>query len=313
MFEIAIRPARNEDLAAWLDLVNESFLRCPGAEPWTLRAAWSRTMVGDFPPGDLLIADLGGIPVGAVGVRCVGECGVVAHLAVLQGMRRQGVGTLLLERAVEELTSRGVPRLLAACWPVEAYLNFFQKHGFAPVRRHPKLAWDLRHVPARAAPAGLAIRDATPEDLAALPEILATCALPEWAWRFESGAAAGGAWQEWVDTARRDGHPHRVLVAVLDGRPVGAAAPAVDPGHVEDSGNREGILACGVCVIPGARRQGIGTTLLAAGLAALREWGMEWGSVWSCAPLDGPAAEASFYAASGAQVLREWLALERAV
>ena len=90
------------------------------------------------PVGDVIVAELRGIPVGYVKLRsAVAEDGSVADvsisgIAVDPGYQRQGIGSLLLAEAVDEARRRGAVRLsLHVLGTNEPAIGLYSSHGFA--------------------------------------------------------------------------------------------------------------------------------------------------------------------------------------
>lgn len=309
MFEIEIRPLTPETTDDWINLLNEAQIRCPGYIPVTSNSVRAWPMSGGFSPKETLMASLGGLPIGAVSFSLEGTRGILSHFVVLQGFRRQGIGSQLLESCLQELVERGAEQVLAICWAFEPYARFFAKLGFFPVTRYLKIVWDLTESPP-SKPQG-EIREASLEDLHLLVDLCTRTYLPEWIWLWPSEESLKASVQNLFSAAFSRPEQRRFLVAVREGNPVGVTCPWVDKSFTMETGIQEGMLALGVGVLPEYRRQGIGTALLQGAFDHLRAWGMKYASVWTAAPLDVDSPALSFYRANGGTVTIEWMVLAR--
>ncbi|RBY76396.1 GNAT family N-acetyltransferase [Geodermatophilus sp. TF02-6] len=112
---------------------------------WRSAQATAVAEVCRAPGNDVWVADLDGEPVGFVAVRWTEEgatpVGEVEMIAVAPGSQRSGIGSLLLDRAVAEMTARGVPLAVIGTGgdpghaPARA---LYERHGFTglPLMRY---------------------------------------------------------------------------------------------------------------------------------------------------------------------------------
>jgi ribosomal protein S18 acetylase RimI-like enzyme len=102
-----LRPAQPEDIAAVLTLWREA------AEPSSTDDAAAVTVLLEHEPGALIIAESSGQIVGSVIAAWDGWRGTIYRLAVAPSHRRSGLGTRLLQAAVDRISARGARRLQA--------------------------------------------------------------------------------------------------------------------------------------------------------------------------------------------------------
>jgi amino-acid N-acetyltransferase len=83
--------------------------------------------------GTFLVAELGGSPVGVVGLEPCGDTtGLLRSLAVAAELRGQGVGTGLCDRMLADARRTGIERLYLLTTTAE---RFFARLGFVPIDR----------------------------------------------------------------------------------------------------------------------------------------------------------------------------------
>jgi ribosomal protein S18 acetylase RimI-like enzyme len=102
-----LRPAQPEDIAAVLTLWRDS------AEPSSTDDVAAVTALLEHEPGALIIAESSGQIVGSVIAAWDGWRGTIYRLAVAPSHRRSGLGTRLLQAAVDRISARGARRLQA--------------------------------------------------------------------------------------------------------------------------------------------------------------------------------------------------------
>jgi len=125
---------RDDEARLALDL-----LRDPTAQPSLSLLAYDNAR----PVGHILFTDLS-----LHGSACSVACAILAPLAVVPGLQRQGLGRALIERGVAALTARGVGLLFVLGDP-----DYYTGRGFspasprglqAPYRIEPDEAWMVR-------------------------------------------------------------------------------------------------------------------------------------------------------------------------
>ena len=102
-----LRPAQFEDIATVLTLWRES------AEPSSTDDAAALTGLLEHDPGALILAESSGQIVGSVIAAWDGWRGTIYRLAVAPSHRRSGLGTRLLQAAVQRMSAQGARRLHA--------------------------------------------------------------------------------------------------------------------------------------------------------------------------------------------------------
>lgn len=123
-----VRRARPADLPAVLGLERSSF-----TVPWTDRAF---RMVMVRPDASLLVADRAEEVVGHAALWMQGREAELGDLAVAAAHRRRGIGTALLEAAVEDARKRGADRIyLLVRESNEAARELYRSAGFRRVGR----------------------------------------------------------------------------------------------------------------------------------------------------------------------------------
>lgn len=101
--------------------------------------AWSRSQCAGILPLTgvaLTIArEPGGEPLGFALARTVADESELLLLAVAQGAQGRGIGSMLLERFVEDGRNGGLGRLHLEVRDGSRAVEFYRRHGFAPVGR----------------------------------------------------------------------------------------------------------------------------------------------------------------------------------
>ena len=86
----------------------------------------------DRNPQTCLCAEEDGVMLGVIMAGNDGRCGYIYHTAVLPEYRGRGIGTILVERAVEELAILGLSKVALSVFEGnEAGNAFWEKCGFA--------------------------------------------------------------------------------------------------------------------------------------------------------------------------------------
>ncbi|WNM42440.1 GNAT family N-acetyltransferase [Micromonospora halotolerans] len=147
MTEDLIRPARPEDAPGVVALRTV-------VHPYLVRGVEStRRMIAQPPPGEdwaAWVAEADGQVVGWVSAyrnsaTSAANVGEVSTLHVHPAHRLRGLGTALLEAALDHLRLLGAKRLLT--WSQPESLPFARRHGFTPSRELRYSALDLRPAP----------------------------------------------------------------------------------------------------------------------------------------------------------------------
>ena len=125
---IVLRPAREADLEAVLDIEQASF-----ADPWS-RSAFVELL--DDPRVAFLIAEAGGLVRGYVVAWFVLDEGEIGNLAVHAEVRRQGVGAQLLDGAIAAVRTARVEALYLEVRDSNAAARaLYASRGFVEVGR----------------------------------------------------------------------------------------------------------------------------------------------------------------------------------
>ena len=142
---IALRPAREADLDAVLDIEQASF-----ADPWS-RSAFVELL--DDPRVAFLVADAGGAVRGYVVAWFVLDEGEIGNLAVHAEARRQGVGAQLLDGAIAAVRAARVEALYLEVRDSNAAARaLYASRGFVEVGRRRELLSPAEGRRARASP-----------------------------------------------------------------------------------------------------------------------------------------------------------------
>ena len=101
----------------------------PEAARWGLAAY--KALLSNPAAGSVLVAEREGEVAGFVCYRVVGPEAELLNLAVLPPLRRQGVGSQLLERALQQASEKGAARIFLEVRGANlAALRLYQRHGF---------------------------------------------------------------------------------------------------------------------------------------------------------------------------------------
>jgi len=306
-----VRPLAKEAGPAWLSLMNSGLRDCPGFEP-LVDLDYQRMWGGDRArTGLTLAAEREGELVGAVSLIFGKRRGRLRDLVVRQDARRGGVGTALVEAALDCFRERGLRLVEAQDWDAPPYRAFYAALGFRPVRRYLLLRWNLT-IPLPVLPVNHEViaRPAVLTDLEEIADLYARMYSPYWDWSREGTLEE--VREEYRDTFDRrlsaEESDRVFLVAVLKSRLVGGITARIDQ---EYNWARRVALGSlnpgGVGVLPAYRRRGIGSRLLAEALALLRERGMRQAAVWTFSYLKSDAPAVILYRRAGATVARRSL------
>ncbi|MCK4450199.1 MAG: GNAT family N-acetyltransferase [Anaerolineae bacterium] len=310
---------------AWLSLMNSGLRDCPGFEPLVdldYQRMWGG---GRARTGLTLAAEREGELVGAVSLILGTRRDRLRDLVVRPDARRCGVGTALVEAALDRFRSRGLHPSTGSgqClaegqdWDAPSYRAFYEALGFHPVRRYLFLRWDLT-APLPALPLNheVVVRQATLADLEEMSDLYARMYSPYWDWS-RDGTLEEVREKYHARFAQRlsERENDRVyLVAVLEGRLVAGITARIDQEYNRAKGVALGSLnPGGVGVLPAYRRRGIGSRLLAECLSLLRERGMRHATVWTFSYLESEAPAVVLYRRGGATVARRSLGWEKAL
>jgi len=312
---LQVGPLEAEAGSAWVRLMNSSLQDCPSFEPLInldYQRLWGRDRAE---AGLTLAARRGEELLGAVCLIFGSHRGRLRDLVVRPDARRRGVGTALIETALDGFCRRGQPLAEAQDWDVPSYRAFYESLGFRPARRYLLLRWDLT-APLPVLPVNheVTVRRATLANLEEIADLYARMYSPHWDWSREGTV-------EEVREEYRARFAHRLsqeqsdrvyLVAVLEGQLVGGITARVDQAYDQHTGVRLGSLnPGGVGVLPAYRRRGIGSRLLAEALALLRERGMRHATVWTFSYLESQAPAVALYQRAGATVACRKLGWEK--
>lgn len=300
---------------AWLSLVNDSLQDCPGFEP-LIDLDYQRLWSGDRAGGGLtLAAERGGELVGAVSLISGSHRGRLRDLIVRAEARRSGVGTALIEAALDRFDKEGQHLAEAQDWDAPPYRAFYEARGFRPARRYLLLRWDLT-TPLPALPVNheVTVRRATPADVEEIADLYARMYSPYWDWsRHDTLEEVREKYRARFAQRLGEKESDRVyLVAVLDGRLVGGITARIDREYNQAKGIAQGSLnPGGVGVLSAYRQRGIGSRLLVEGLSLLRNCGMCQATVWTFSYLAGETPAVALYQQTGATVACRKLGWEK--
>jgi mycothiol synthase len=318
---LQVGPLDAKSSSAWVQLMNSGLGDCPGFEPLT-ELDHQRLWSGDRASSGLTLAAARGEELlGSVCLIFGKHRSRLRDLVVRPDARRRGVGTALIEAALDRLRQRGLhpstgPGLTEAQdWDVPSYRAFYEAMGFRPARRYLLLRWHLT-APLPALPVNheVTVRQATLHDLERIVDLYARMYSPYWNWSREATV-------EHVREEYRARFAHRLsqeqgdrvyLVAVLAGELVGGITARVNRAYNQLKGMALGSLnPGGVGVLPAYRHRGIGSRLLTEALALLREHGMRQATVWTFSYLESHTPAVALYRRAGATVARRKLGWEK--
>jgi ribosomal-protein-alanine N-acetyltransferase len=129
-----IRAAVASDADAVTALEDE----CQGADAWS---AWlvRDGIAGGLPTIRYLVAEVGGRVVGYAVASFAGDIAELQRIGVVDGARRCGVATALLDEVVAEAPGTGADRLLLEVREDNAgALAFYANRGFVEIDRRPR-------------------------------------------------------------------------------------------------------------------------------------------------------------------------------
>lgn len=112
---------------------------------------WASTIQEDFEgflqydPNGCFVAEMGGERIGVCIAINYGASGFIGNLIVIEEMRRRGIGTRLLEHAVEYLRSCGTQNVLLDGVP--AAISLYERAGFRKICRSLRFAGQMRGQP----------------------------------------------------------------------------------------------------------------------------------------------------------------------
>jgi GNAT superfamily N-acetyltransferase len=318
---LLVRPLDAEAGSAWVRLMNSGLEDCPGFEP-LIELDHQRLWGGDQARTGLTLAARHGEDLlGAVSLIQGKHQSRLRDLVVRPDVRRCGVGTALIELALDCLRQRGLPPSTgpglaeAQDWDVPSYRAFYKALGFRPARRYLLLHWDLT-APPPSLPVNheVTVRQATLQDLGKIADLYAHMYSPYWNWSREGTVEdVREEYRTRFAYRLRQEHSDRVyLIAVLAGELVGGITARIDQAYNQYRGVALGSLnPGGVGVLPAHRRRGIGARLLAEALALLRERGMRQATVWTFSYLEHQPPAVALYQRAGATVARRKLGWEK--
>jgi GNAT superfamily N-acetyltransferase len=293
--------------------MNRSLRDCPGFEP-LVNLDCQQTWSGDR-TGLTLATERGGELIGAVSLAFDRRGGRLRDLAVRTDAQRCGIGTVLIEAALNRFRKQGLRLAEAQDWDAPSYQAFYEALGFRPMRRYLRLCWDLvAPLPALPVNHEATVRQAALADVEEIADLYARMYSPYWDWS-RSGTPEEEREKYRARFAERfceKESDRAYLVAVLDGRLVGGITARIDQAYNRAKGVALGSLnPGGVGVLPAYRRRGVGSRLLAEALALFRERGLRQAAVWTFSYLEGEAPAVVFYRRSGATVARRKLGWEK--
>jgi hypothetical protein len=161
---MTIRTFMPGDETAQVGIYNEAAAELPKFKPATLDEIRRRCLSPEFDPSGRLFGVAGNRPVAYLNVHTSGRIG---YPWCRKG--HEGFAERLLEHALELLRQRRMPCAWTAYrseWGPQR--DFFQTHGFRPVREIINYVMDMVEMPTPAAKVGIAISPLTLEDLPSL-------------------------------------------------------------------------------------------------------------------------------------------------
>lgn len=314
---LVVRSYREGDEDNWLHIVNESLKACPGYKPRVLFDFLRWKNSGHFDEKGLFFAQLGETIVGTIAAvplkYLAKKKGRITDLAVLPAHQRKGVGSALLEAGLSYLKEVGMKEAVAWSWNFSAFLDFYEKHGFQPVRRHLAICWDLtKPLPKLVVNREVDVKGATMADIEVLAELASKAYLPYWDWWYEDYGGAERVrayWRERVKNELEEGYAY--FIAYARDKPVGFSAAQIDRELIKGKGVKMGTLWGGVAVLPEHRRRHIGSRLLREALTFLKGKGMEKAMVGTFSYLDSHTPAVNLYLKSGGVITREFVSLRK--
>jgi GNAT superfamily N-acetyltransferase len=315
--KLVVRSYREGDENVWLHIVNKSLGACPGYEPRVLSDFMRWKNSGHFDEKGLFFAQFGETIVGtiaAVPLKYLAKRkGRITDLAVLPAYQRKGVGGVLLNAGLSYLKRVGMKEATAWSWNVPAFLDFYEKHGFQPVRRQLAIYWDLtKPLPKLVVNREVNVREATMADIEVLAELASKAYLPYWDWWYEDYGGVEKVRAHWRERVKSElGKGYAYFIAYAEEKPVGFSAAQVDTKLIEEKGVKLGTLWAGVAVLPEHRRRHVGSRLLREALTFLKRKGMEKAMVGTFSYLNSYTPAVNLYLKSGGTITREYVSLRK--
>ena len=314
---LVVRSYREGDEDIWLHIVNESFKACPRYEPRVLSdfLRWKNSPY--FDEKGLFFAQVDEAIVGTIAAMSLKylakKKGRITDLAVLPPYQRKGIGSTLLEAGLNYLKRVGIKEVEAWCWNFPAYLNFYKKHGFKPVRRHLAIYWDLtKPLPKLIVNREVDVKKATMADIEVLAELASKAYLPYWDWWYEDYGGTEKVRENWKKRVKDElERGYAYFIAYIEGKPVGFSAAQINKKLIEGKGVRLGTLWAGVAVLPEYRRKRIGSRLLREALTFLKKKGMEKAMVGTFSYLHSHTPAVNLYLKSGGTITQEFVSMKK--
>jgi GNAT superfamily N-acetyltransferase len=259
--------------------------------------SWPVLPAGIGQLGEGLVAQAGPIPVGFV---AFDRAGSIPLILVQPGCQRRGIGTALLEAALQQLRAGTAASVTAGSggagyiWPgvprdLPAAVAFFASRGWRHTHDTLDLVTDLAGYRAPPGAAGRAVRTGVTIALAAPGDLAAVRA-------FE--AAEFPSWAPWFAAAR----PEQVLLARASSGAIAGTllleGPGADTVLAPVLGPAAGTIGC-VGVAPPLHGQGIGTALVVRASELLSQAGVRTCHI-------GWTTRESFYRRGGYQPWRRY-------
>lgn len=314
---LVVRSYREDDEDVWVHIVNESLMACPGYEPRVLSDFLRWKNSNRFDEKGLFFAQFGDVVVGTIAAvplkYLAKKRGRITDLAVLPAHQRKGVGSALLEAGLRYLKRVGMKEAAAWSWNFPAFLDFYEKHGFQPARRHLAIYWDFtRPLPKLVVNRKVDVKEATVADIEVLAELASKAYLPYWDWWYEDYGGAEKVRAHWRERAKSElERGYAYFVAYAKKKPVGFSAAQIDKKLIEEKGVKMGTLWAGVAVLPENRRKHIGSRLLREALTFLKKKHMEKAMVGTFSYLDSYTPAVNLYLKSGGVITREFVSLRK--
>lgn len=254
-----------------------------------------------FQPAMSLLAEERGSPQACIGVfRLRPSWYELRHLAVRRAVHRTEIATMIVAETLRHSELQQATYLKATTLAAQPYVDVYKHSGFKPIRRTLRMAWDL---------------STRPRPIASS---MASTMLPPDRWKEGLGVFIEGLrpyWDWWIDEA---GGPAAVpdlfdelteqdcwMCAFDHDRIVGVAFFTRDfygPGEA---------FFGGVYVVPDARRQRIGSSLMNESLKMARQLGQRKLVVFTVADLDHLLPGVLLYLESGGRIEAEYLQLQQ--
>jgi len=270
--------ASGKDDEAWVSIYNRARADAPEFVPETVEELRRQQERPWFKAQGLFLAELDGVPVGRVdafynSVEDKHGTGFIDGPHVVPEVRRRGVGTALLERALENLRERGALRAANGVgdWNTGAQA-FLRAHRFEPTRTYSWMERDLAPVSGigENREVELVPFRMNDDDIGVLYRLMDS-AYAEYH-NFTMGTLERF---NWFVRHQEDGGTHVERFFAMDsGRPAGYIVVAVDPKENEQLGKRRGEVYT-IGVLKEDRCRGIAKRLLIHAIERLREQGMD--------------------------------------